>query len=57
LPEADIGSLINLAQRETACCTFFSFAIEIHSDRLVLAVEVPNDAVEVLGQLLSSATT
>ena len=51
LPETDIGSVISLAQREVACCAFFSFAIEIEADRLVLAVEVPNDAVEILDQL------
>lgn len=55
LPDADIGSVITLAQRETACCAFFSFTIEIQADRLVLAVEVPNDAVEILDQLVTSA--
>jgi hypothetical protein len=57
LPDADIGSVISLAQREAACCAFFSFAIEIQADRLVLAVEVPNDAVEILDQLVSSTAT
>ena len=56
LPEVDIGSVIGLAQREAACCAFFSFAIEIWADRLVLTVEVPNDAVEILDQLVSTAT-
>ena len=53
LPEADIGAVINLAQLEAACCAFFSFTIEIEADRLVLAVEVPSDAVEALDQLVS----
>jgi hypothetical protein len=57
LPDADIGSVISLAQREVTCCAFFSFAIEIQVDRLVLAVEVPNDAVEMLDQLISSTAT
>lgn len=57
LPDADIGLVIDLAQREAACCTFFSFAIEIQADRLVLAVEVPNAAVEVLDQLVSSTAS
>jgi hypothetical protein len=54
LPDADIGSIISLAQRETTCCAFFSFAIEIRTDHLVLVVEVPDDAVEILDQFGSS---
>jgi hypothetical protein len=57
LPNADVVSVLSLAQREAACCAFFSFAIEIQADRLVLAVEVPNDAVEILDQLVSSTAT
>jgi hypothetical protein len=53
LPDADLGSVISLAQREAACCAFFSFAIEIRADRLVFIIEVPNDAVEILNQLVS----
>jgi hypothetical protein len=53
VPDADMISLIDLAQREVACCPFFSFAVEIHADHLVLAVEVPDDAVEILDQLAS----
>jgi hypothetical protein len=49
----DIGPLVSLAQREAACCTFFSFAMQIEADRLVLAIEVPDDAVEILDQLVS----
>jgi hypothetical protein len=52
-PDADIRSAISLAQREVACCAFFSFTIEIRADRLVLAVEVPSDAVEILDQLVA----
>jgi hypothetical protein len=57
LPYVDIATVINLAQRELACCAFFSFAIEIRADHLVLVVEVPDDAVEVLDQLVSGNTT
>ena len=57
LPDADIGSIISLAQREAACCAFFSFSVQIQADHLVLAVEVPNDAVEILDQLVSSTAT
>jgi len=50
LPGVDIAAVIDLAQREVACCSFFSFAVEIRADHLVLAVEVPDDAVEILDQ-------
>lgn len=55
--DADIGSLISLAQREAACCTFFSFSIDILVDRLDLVVTVPDDAVEILDQLVSTTAT
>ena len=54
-PDADIESVIGLAQREVACCAFFSFAIDIRADRLVLAVEVPDDAVDILDELDSGS--
>jgi hypothetical protein len=57
IPDADIGPLISLAQREAACCTFFSFAIVIQADRLILAVGVPDNAAEILDQLVSSTAT
>ena len=50
VPDADIGSIISLAQRETTCCAFFSFAVAIRADHLVLVVEVPDDAVGILDQ-------
>ena len=56
-PDADIGPLVNLAQREAACCAFFSFSIEIQADRLVLVVEVPDEAVEILDGLVTSKAT
>jgi hypothetical protein len=56
-PNADIGPVIDLAQCEVACCAFFSFTIEIQADRLVLAVEVPNDAIEILDQLVLSTAS
>lgn len=54
---ADVGALIDLARREAACCGFFSFTIEIHRDRLVLVVEVPDDAVETLDGLAAGGVT
>ena len=53
-PDADIASIVSLAQREATCCAFFSFAIAIQADHLVLVVEVPDDAVEILDQFGSS---
>ena len=57
LPDADTGSVISLAQREVACCAFFSFTIDIRADRLVLAVEVPDGALEILDELYSGNAT
>jgi len=57
LPDVDIASVINLAQREVTCCAFFSFSIEIRADHLVLSVQVPNEAVEILDQLVSGIAT
>jgi hypothetical protein len=54
--DADMASVVSLAQREVACCAFFSFTIEIAAQRLVLAVEVPDDAVETLDQLVSGTS-
>jgi hypothetical protein len=57
LPGVDIESVINLAQRESACCAFFSFLIEIRADHLVFVVEVPHDAVEILDQFVTDSPT
>ena len=57
MPNADIGSVISLAQREVACCPFFSFTLEIQAECLMLAIEVPNDAVDVLDQLVNVTAT
>ncbi len=57
LPQPDIESIIDLARREVACCPFFSFAIEIHAEHLVLAVNVPDDAIGILDQLALTPDT
>ena len=44
-------SIAVLAQREKACCPFFTFTIEISADHLALVVEVPDDAIDVLDEL------
>lgn len=51
LAGSDIGPVIDLAQRESACCPFFRFTVEITAGRLVLVVEVPDEAAEALDQL------
>jgi hypothetical protein len=57
VPNADIGSVVSLAQREVACCPFFAFTLQIQAEHVVLAIEVPNDAVGVLDQLVNVTAT
>lgn len=44
----DLVGAVDLAGRETACCGFFDFSIEIRSDSNWLIVRVPPEAVAVL---------
>lgn len=53
--DVDIDSVVRLAQREAACCPFFTFTVDIGAERVVLAVHVPDDAIEVLDQFVASA--
>jgi hypothetical protein len=53
IPGCDIAAVLALAQREVACCPFFTFSLEIGAERLVLAVDVPADAAGVLDQLVA----
>ena len=55
IPGSDVSSVMGLAQREVSCCPFFTFTFEIAADRLVLTVDVPNDAIEVLDHLVDDA--
>ncbi len=43
-----VDALVQLARREAACCPFFTFALLIDTDAVVLRVRVPDDAVAVL---------
>jgi hypothetical protein len=52
-PDTDMASVVRLAQREVACCAFFTFTVEIAAPRLVLVVEVPDEAVETLDRLVA----
>lgn len=51
LPGAELERIVGLAQRESACCPFFTFSLRIHAERLTLVVEATDDAVEVLDQI------
>jgi hypothetical protein len=57
VPDADIESVLGLAQREAACCAFITFVLEIRADRLVLVIDVPDDAVDILDELVSPTAT
>ena len=45
----------DLAARETACCSFFSFGIEGEDDDLVLTVAVPQERRSILDGLAARA--
>jgi len=53
LPGTELEPIVGLAQRESACCPFFTFSLEIDAEGLRLVVEVTDDAVEVLDQVVS----
>lgn len=52
-PNCELTAVVDLAQREVACCPFFAFAIDVRADGLVLVVDVPDDASEMLDKLIS----
>jgi hypothetical protein len=43
-----VDALVRLAQRETTCCTFFSFSLAVTAVGLTLVIEVPHGAESVL---------
>ncbi len=45
----------DLTERETACCSFFTFAIEGTDDDLVLDVSVPDERRDILDALAARA--
>jgi hypothetical protein len=48
-PSSDVLlEAVHLAQREKACCAFFEFTIEVHSDARWLVVSVPPEATSIL---------
>jgi hypothetical protein len=50
---ADIPVVIDLAQREKACCPFFEFSLDIGAESSCLRLRVPDDAAPVLDGLLA----
>lgn len=51
-----IDALVALARQEVECCPFFSFAIEIDTDGLVLTTAVPPEAAPVLEEFVRLAS-
>ncbi len=45
-----LTELVQLAQREKACCGFFEFDLAIDADRARLLVSVPDEATDVLDE-------
>jgi len=50
-----IAALVNLAEREKACCEFFGFAFEVERDGVKLVVTVRGEATAVLDDFSSLA--
>jgi hypothetical protein len=42
----------DLVDRETKCCSFFSFTLEVTAQQLVLTIAAPDDSVEVVASLV-----
>jgi hypothetical protein len=54
--DEDPGSVRDLAERETQCCSFFTFTVTTpHPDVVQLDIEVPASHVDVLDALASRA--
>jgi MerR family transcriptional regulator, copper efflux regulator len=51
-----VAVVVELAQREKACCPFFDFSLGIDAAALVLRVAVPSEAAAVLDRLVDSTT-
>jgi hypothetical protein len=47
---ADLRALTLLAQREKACCRFFTFSFAVEADTVTMVVGVPHDAVTILDE-------
>jgi len=56
LADADVGSILGLAQQELACCAFFRFSFRVAPESVTLVVGVPDEASSVLDQFASVVT-
>jgi hypothetical protein len=50
-----VDALVRLAQRETACCAFFTFSVAIRAEALILVIEAPDDAEAILDDFANTA--
>ncbi len=53
LPDADVGSILRLAQEEVACCAFFRFSFTVDPESVTVAISVPDEASSILDQFAS----
>ncbi len=53
-PVDGLDGLVQLAQREKACCPFFDFALLIEADSLTLRIMVPTDAAPILDDFFTA---
>jgi MerR family transcriptional regulator, copper efflux regulator len=51
-----LADVVDLAQREKACCPFFDFSLRIDADALVLRIAVPPESSVVLDRFVGSTT-
>jgi hypothetical protein len=56
LDRSVLTDVVDLAQREKACCPFFEFSLRIDADALVLRVAVSPEASVVLDRFVGSTT-
>lgn len=56
LDRSALIDVVDLAQREKACCPFFDFSLRIDADALVLRVAVSPEASVVLDRFVGSTT-
>lgn len=54
-PSSEVGAR-DLAERETSCCSFFTFEFALESDYLTMRVAVPEQHAVVLEALVAAAT-
>jgi hypothetical protein len=50
-----VDALVRLAQRETACCAFFTFSIAIGAEALTLVIQAPDGAESILDNFADAA--